>query len=364
MKNKKLRVILLVLIISLSSIFMYSQNIIFWFIALATFITYVIIEIILVFKQVKTRSFYLGFLVKLLLISVLGFYTIKFSKDIAILKGATERGKNKTINPNENEIKRYGGKFNYAQYIAQLKQAAKKFVVESDSLKYENNYYEYLTITYEPKNYSKKILITASIHGDEQAGALSIPIVLNDIVENPQLYQNTAICIVSPMNPIGLAYTSRVNENGCNINRDFNFQSQPETKKLVGLIEKFKPDLIFDMHENHGEQKTYLSANRMISDGFAKTVSNQLSEKNIELESEMDGFDGGGKLKINGWQLQSMYEAFIKKIADYGDMRGYGNSNNLNIIALECDQSLPLEKRTSICVNAIKISINNINKLN
>ena len=47
----------------------------------------------------------------------------------------------------------------------------------------------------------------------------------------------------------------------------------------------------------------------------------------------------------------------------YGDLNGYGNSIDLPVIALECDQSLAIEKRKSICLSVVKAAINNINQL-
>ena len=212
------------------------------------------------------------------------------------------------------------------------------------------------------KNYTKKILIIASVHGDEPAGALFIPLLLKDITDNPTLYQNTAICIVSPLSPVGLAKTSRVNGNGCNINRDFELKTQKETNYIINAINVFKPNLVLDIHENHGEFKTCLFANPKVNDSYGEIICKDLSKNTIELESEPQGMNDNIMIP-NGWSKQSTYERFLKDLVGYGDLNGYGNSIDLPVIALECDQSLAIEKRKSICLSVVKAAINNINQL-
>ena len=216
---------------------------------------------------------------------------------------------------------------------------------------------------HEPKKYTKKILVITSVHGDEPAGALSIPLLLKDITDNPTFYQNTAICIVSPLNPVGLAKTSRENGNGCNINRDFELKTQKETNYIIKVIDVFKPNLVLDIHENHGEFKTCLFANPKVADSFGEIICKDLSKKTIELESEPQGMNDNIMIP-NGWSKQSTYERFLKDLVGYGDLNGYGNSNNIAVIALECDQSQSIEKRKSICLSTVKAVINNIKQLN
>ena len=192
---------------------------------------------------------------------------------------------------------------------------------------------------------------------------MSIPLLLKDITDNPKLYQNTAICIVSPLNPVGLANTSRENGNGCNINRDFELKTQKETNYIIKTIDVFKPNIVLDIHENHGEFKTCLFANAKVTDFYGELICKDLSEKNIELESKPQGMSE--KILIpKGWSKQSTYESLLKNLIGYGDLRGYGNSIDLPVIALECDESLQIEKRKSICLNLIKAVINNIKQLN
>lgn len=363
MKNKYVRLFLFILLCLLPIISIKFDNIILFISAILIYILLIITKITSIYKLKKAQKklSIVLILLNIILFVGLGCFLIVM-KDLFILKGASKRGDFKSVRINEKEIKRNGGVFKYSEYILQLKEAASSFTKQSDSIKFENKYYEFLTITHKPKNYTKKILIIASVHGDEPAGALSIPLLLKDITNNPTLYQNTAICIVSPLSPVGLAKTSRVNGNGCNINRDFELKTQKETNYIINAINVFKPNIVLDIHENHGEFKTCLFANPKVTDAYGEIICKDLSNNTIELESEPQGMNDNIMIP-NGWSKQSTYERFLKDLVGYGDLNGYGNSIDLPVIALECDQSLAIEKRKSICLSVVKAAINNINQL-
>lgn len=363
MKKKYIRPFFIILIVVLTIVSINSENLFLFLSATIIYILLIITKIISIYKlwkEQKTSSITLITL-NIIFFVCLGCFLLVM-QELFILKGASKRGNYNSVHINDKEVARNGGVFKYDEYIIQLKEAALPFKQESDSIKIGNKYYEFFTIKHEPKNFTKKILIIASVHGDEPAGALSIPLFLKDIAVNPTQYQTTAICIVSPLNPVGLANTSRENGNGCNINRDFILKTQKETNYIIKVIDDFKPNLVLDIHENHGEFKTCLFANSMVPDSFGELICKDLSEKTIELENEPQGMSDN-RLIPSGWSKQSTYERFLKNLIDYGDLRGYGNSINLPIIALECDESLQIEKRKSICVSAVKATINNIKQL-
>lgn len=360
MKNKYITLLPVLLIIILSILSINFASIILFLSSIIIYVAIIIVKIISFYRLKREQKNPIAsvILLNIIFFIALGCFLL-IMKDLLTLKGASERGQYKSVRVNQKEIERNGGPFKYTDYILQLKEAALSFTKQSDSIKFENKYYEFLTIKYEPKNYTKKILIIASVHGDEPAGALSIPLLLKDIVDNSASYQNTAICIISSGNPVGLANTSRQNGNGCNINRDFELKTQKETNHIISVIAAYKPTLVIDIHENHGEFKTCLFANTSVTDSFGKHICKDLSEKAIELASEPVGMSNN-VLKPNGWSKNSTYESILKDFAEYGDLRGYGNSINLPVIALECDQSLPIEKRKLICLNTVKAAIKNI----
>lgn len=235
--------------------------------------------------------------------------------------------------------------FNFSGYIQDLENASEKFHAQSDSVLFEDKYYKYQIIKHEPDNYNKKILIIASIHGDEPAGALSVPILLRKIEQDSSKYANASFLILSPVNPVGLAFSSRENEMGCNLNRDYHLPTQAETKRIVSEIEKFKPDVIVDLHENNGNWKTCIMANSLVSDELGKFLCDDLKAKSIPLAE----FAFDSNLELPGWHKRGCYRKAINYLAGLNDLMRYGEEINIPVITLESDQSLEEKKRIEIC---------------
>ena len=69
------------------------------------------------------------------------------------------------------------------------------------------------------------------------------------------------------------------------------------------------------------------------------------------------------QLEMKGWHKRSAYRKMINKFAGLHDLMWYGQTLNVPVITLECDQSLPSEKRISICNITINTIVENINDL-
>ena len=112
----------------------------------------------------------------------------------------------------------------------------------------------------------KLILIIGGIHGDEPAGFISALKLAQFLKRNPSTIHNRVI-IVPCINPDGLLKGTRVNARGVDINRNFpgttwssdfiksynnpgtHPASEPETVALIKIIEKYKPNMIIQMHQ-------------------------------------------------------------------------------------------------------------------
>lgn len=115
----------------------------------------------------------------------------------------------------------------------------------------------------------KRVLVFGGIHGDEQntsvlARSLAVHI-------NPEtLPQNLTVIIVPDVNPDGLLAATRVNANGVDINRNFPAKSwrveyteqrrfpglqpssEPETRAVLGLLERYPPQMVVTLHAAMG----------------------------------------------------------------------------------------------------------------
>lgn len=104
----------------------------------------------------------------------------------------------------------------------------------------------------------KKVLVIGVFHGDEPQGKFLIE---NYIEKN----QNSNLLFIPCLNPDGMLKNKRTNANGVDLNRNFpakNWElsekdeffggispaSEIETKFLIEVIEKYKPELILTLH--------------------------------------------------------------------------------------------------------------------
>jgi hypothetical protein len=115
-----------------------------------------------------------------------------------------------------------------------------------------------------PARQSKKktpIVITASIHGHEAAGAIALLRFLNKIQregESIQWLDDLVVYCVICCNPDGYVAKTRYNAEGFDLNRDFITQSQPETQSLIDLIVKKKPAVVLDLHGYVWKKTTHI----------------------------------------------------------------------------------------------------------
>jgi len=139
--------------------------------------------------------------------------------------------------------------------------------------------------------------IIGNIHGDEH-GAFSLVLKFaHFIVQNENLLRKRAI-IIPTVNPDGLEADTRKNSNGVDLNRNFPSQdwtpvysdndnypgpkpaSEKETKLILNLINKYKPEKIITIHSN----QSYI----------------EYAGPALELANEMAKYNGYRVLKYNG----------------------------------------------------------------
>lgn len=112
---------------------------------------------------------------------------------------------------------------------------------------------------------AKRVLIFGGIHGDEQhTTVLARALAVNMNTET--LPANLTVIVVPDVNPDGLMAATRVNANGVDINRNFPSKtwraeypdpkhypglqpsSEPETRAVLSLLERYPPHLVVTLH--------------------------------------------------------------------------------------------------------------------
>ena len=106
------------------------------------------------------------------------------------------------------------------------------------------------------------VLLMATIHGNENAGTDILRTLTTYLQGNRHILEGRTVVIVPLTNPDGLALNTRTNANGVDLNRNFPADnrldndrngpsglSEPESRAIYDLIERYKPDRIITFHE-------------------------------------------------------------------------------------------------------------------
>lgn len=103
---------------------------------------------------------------------------------------------------------------------------------------------------------TRRMLVVAGIHGNETAGLLAVPAILDLLESDAPEFRAWDVTVIAPANPVGVAHGSRYNGDGCDLNRDFREPRTHEARLIRDFITRQPPDLIVSLHE--GPQDGYL----------------------------------------------------------------------------------------------------------
>lgn len=216
-------------------------------------------------------------------------------------------------------------------YYESLEQFADKFDVRViNEVSYENKKYPIYQIDSINENSQNRLLLFAATHGNEFASALVIPELLRKIGKN-EMYQSWNIRIVTPVNPVGLDYQSRYNENGCDINRDFNDFQTLGAKIQRDAIQEFNPDIIISLHE--GPQKGFfVISTASVSLELESSILSELQKEEVQMASKSFL---GLPLAKEGLMHEGFVITMAKKIFGIHTLGRFGESQGVGVITTE-----------------------------
>ena len=108
----------------------------------------------------------------------------------------------------------------------------------------------------------KKVLLWSQMHGNESTTTKAIFDMLNAFKTDKtndglqEIDKSCSLYIIPILNPDGAEAYTRVNANSKDLNRDLQELSQPESRVLMDLYKKIKPDFCLNLHD----QRTIFSA--------------------------------------------------------------------------------------------------------
>nr|WP_321412934.1 M14 metallopeptidase family protein [uncultured Allomuricauda sp.] len=125
---------------------------------------------------------------------------------------------------------------------------------------------------------SIKVLMWSQMHGNESTTTKAVWDLVNFLQsDNPlasHISEECTICVVPMLNPDGAKNYTRANSNDIDLNRDAKNLTQPESIALRKLVESFRPDFCFNLHD----QRTLFSAgktNKPATVSFLSPASNR-----------------------------------------------------------------------------------------
>lgn len=140
-------------------------------------------------------------------------------------------------------------------------------VVEAATVAYKGTTRPIFSVSSRNTQARKRLLIVSGIHGNEQAGIVSVP----DILERFDDQGAVAVRVLTPVNAIGAAEFSRFNADGYDINRDFIQFRTTEAQMVRRVFDDFRPDFVLSLHEGP-QHSAFIFTNPHVDVTMAKRV--------------------------------------------------------------------------------------------
>jgi hypothetical protein len=162
---------------------------------------------------------------------------------------------------------------------------------------------------------SKTLLVLGGVHGNEHAGLLAIPTLLERVREG-NIAPDVELRILTPVNAVGAAEGSRYNGDGFDINRDFVRFETKEARAVRQVFEERRPDFMISLHEGP-QEGSFLFSNRLVDDDLAARLLDRMAAAGVDLAT-VDYFgrtlDRPGHAPMNAmmWRLNMIWAATLK----------------------------------------------------
>ena len=120
-------------------------------------------------------------------------------------------------------------------------------------------------------------MVLAGVHGNEHAGLLAVPDILDAFLAAALPIE---LRVVTPVNPVGPAHLSRYNANGFDINRDFVPFETPEARSLRRVFDEMRPDFVVSLHEGP-QDAAFMFTNRRVPAPLAARLLRAMKDAGV-----------------------------------------------------------------------------------
>lgn len=157
-------------------------------------------------------------------------------------------------------------------FEAQIRALGGRFDVrEQARVSYQGRERPIFSITSRPATPTKTLLILSGVHGNEQAGIVCVPELLERFEKERARWPNLTLVILTPVNAVGAAELSRFNADGYDINRDFVRFTTKEAQLVREVMDETKPDFVVSLHEGP-QDATFMFANEHVDPALARRL--------------------------------------------------------------------------------------------
>lgn len=168
--------------------------------------------------------------------------------------------------------------FDLDAYAAELVAfEGERFAVRTETtVRYREREHPILSVS-SRKAAPRTLLVLAGVHGNEHAGMLAVPRILESFDT-----AGVRLVMVTPVNPVGAAELSRLNADGYDVNRDFLRFDTPEARLIRDIYARERPDFVVSLHEGP-QDATFLFANRFVNEALARELLSALDRGGTRL---------------------------------------------------------------------------------
>jgi hypothetical protein len=140
-------------------------------------------------------------------------------------------------------------------------------VVEEARVAYRGTSRPILSVSSRTRGATKRLLVVSGVHGNEQAGIVCIPEILERFPDDGPV----AVRVLTPVNAVGAAELSRFNADGYDVNRDFTKFRTEEARVVRRAFDELRPDFVVSLHEGP-QDASFMFANRHVDGALARRL--------------------------------------------------------------------------------------------
>lgn len=169
--------------------------------------------------------------------------------------------------------------FDLSAYVEQIRAYGDRFEVSTlREVRYRGEEYPILQVR-APKPGAARLVVLAGVHGNEHAGLLAVPPILDRFTGLVDL------TVVTPVNPVGAAHLSRYNGQGYDINRDFVRFDTDEARVVRDVFDRIGPSFVVSLHEGP-QDATFMFASPRVERALALRLLDAMERSGTTLATK------------------------------------------------------------------------------